>query len=70
MSEKTVISNKLHFLEVRDFTGDKIIINLENVNYLRVDNDELKILFKNDENEHILKHIALDEIEKLNKKRF
>lgn len=70
MNEKYIVNNKPHFLEIRDKIGDKTIINLDNVNFLRVDMDCIKVLFKNDEKEHTLSGYSLETLESINNKRF
>ena len=70
MSERNDTRNDLHYLQLKDFAGDKIIIVLENVCYLRVDNEDVKILFKGDPDEHIIKFVDKKDIERLNRKRF
>ena len=70
MSEKIIKNSKPHFLEITDVIGDKTVINLDNVNYFRVDVDCIKVLFKGDPEEHYLKGYSPETLETLNKTHF
>ncbi len=70
MNEKIIKNAKPHFLEITDVIGDKTVINLDNVNYLRVDVDTIRILFKNDPNEHYLSGYNSETLELVNKTHF
>lgn len=69
MSE-TRKTSKSHFLELRNMIGDKMVINLDNVNCLWVDFDEVKILFNNDPNEHKFKGFSQETLDYINNLHF
>lgn len=70
MTEKIIKNSKPHFLELIDLIGDKTVINLDNVNYFRVDFDCIKVLFKGDQNEHTLRGYSAEALKNLNNIHF
>lgn len=70
MSETIVKKSKPHFLELYDVTGDKLAINLDNVNAIWVDVDTIKVLFANDSNEHKFNGFSKETLDEVNRKRF
>lgn len=70
MAEKIIKNSKPHFIEILDVIGDKTAINLDNVNYLRIDVDCIQVLFKGDPNEHTLRGYSPETLESLNKAHF
>lgn len=70
MSETVIKKSKPHFLELYDVTGDKLAINLDNVNALWVDVDTIKVLFANDPNEHKFNGFSKETLDEVNRKRF
>lgn len=70
MSEKASTKSKGNFLQLRDVTGDLVLINLDKVNYLRVDDNVVIVLFANDPHEHKLNVFTYAEIQRLNDMRF
>lgn len=52
-------------LKITDIVGDTIIINLEDVSYIRTDTDRLKVKFKGIDGEHHFDHIPKEEMEKV-----
>ena len=63
-------TSKSRFLELRNMIGDKLVINLDNVNCLWVDFDEIKILFNNDPNEHKFKGFNQETLDYVNNLHF
>ncbi len=53
-------------LKITDIVGDVIIINLDDVSYIRTDTDRLIVKFKNINGEHHFDHIPKEEMEKVN----
>lgn len=53
-------------LKITDIIGDTILINMDDVSYIRTDGaDTLKIKFKNINGEHYFDHIPQEEMEKI-----
>lgn len=53
-------------LKITDIVGDTILINMDDVSYIRTDGtDTLKIKFKNINGEHYFDHIPKEEMEKI-----
>ena len=63
-------TSKSHFLELYNVIGDKLVINLDNVNCFWVDIDEIKILFNGDPNEHKFKGFSEETLKKINDLHF
>lgn len=57
---------KSKILKITDIVGDTILINMDDVSYIRTDGtDTLKIKFKNINGEHYFDHIPKEEMEKI-----
>lgn len=56
---------KTKILKITDIVGDTIIINLEDISYIRTDTDKLKVKFKGTDGEYHFDHIPKEEMEKV-----
>lgn len=58
--------SSLKIWKITDIIGDTILINWDDISYIRTDGkDTLKIKFKNINGEHYFDHIPQEEMEKI-----